>query len=161
MIINTNRYSCKDCAHRGTANDGSPACTLNKKLINIDKDFCSDHKVQSQYTKCYICGRAQVDFIYNFDNKLLLVCADCQKHIGTCASCNYYNQCGFKSDYSEPQFVNKTIRNGFGMIQTQVKNPNLIKKHCVNCRCGNEETCLKEENGDNCSSWAPLPALLQ
>ena len=161
MLINTNRYSCKDCANRGTGLNGSPACSLNQKLIDINKDFCSNHKVNTNNITCRICGKPQIDFIYPFEDKYLLLCADCNKYIGSCNSCIYVNNCGLKSDHSEPLYVTKTIRNGMGVIQTQVKNPNLIQKHCLSCRCGWEETCLKEQNEGNCSSWTPLPELLQ
>lgn len=161
MLINTNRYLCRDCANRGTLPNGSPACALSQKPINIDKDFCSQHKINNQNAVCKICGKPQINYIYSFNDKLLLVCENCQKHIGTCGACSHVYDCGFKNDHSEPQYVNKQIRNGIGIIQTQIKNPNLVKKHCSKCHCGCEENCLKDENGENCSSWMPLPELLQ
>ena len=162
MIINTNRYSCRDCVHRGTSQNGSSACVLHQKLIDIEKDFCSSHAINNQTAICRICQKPQVDFIYQFEDKILLLCADCQKHMGTCATCDHMNQCGFKNDHSEPQVVMQTIQQGFATMQVQVKNPRLIQKHCPTCHCSyDNENCQQDENGVNCSSWLPLPELLQ
>ena len=165
MLTSTKGYLCKTCMHRGTTQNGSPACTIHKKLINLDKDFCSEHLHEAQTIKCRICGNnyKQSDIlVYQFDNSNVYLCPSCSQHISTCATCINQSNCGFKADRSEPQMVSRTVRQGMMMMQTQVKNPNLIKKHCLNCLCsyGTEGDCLKDEKGANCAKWQVIPELL-
>ena len=119
---------------------------------------------------CPICGKVvpqKFIIIYDYDDKNAIACDSCAQHMGTCTTCQYGSQCGFTNDHSEPQIVNKTIQRGPMRMQTQIKNPNLVNKHCVKCRCGFDDgtpnidpVCLKDENGINCNHYSILPQLL-
>ena len=67
------------------------------------------------------------------------------------------NECGFRTDHTMPAYVTQNVRKGFMTMQTQVKNPNLVEKHCTTCRCSIDDrgTCGKENNaGSDCPHWA-------
>ena len=149
---------CKTCELRGAAQDGSPACIKFKVLIdNIEERGCAWHRTQGSSYKCELCGQAaQNIIIYQTDERELALCSNCYDALGTCNTCFYANDCGFRNDHSEPAFVNQVTQQGFMRMQTQVKNPNLVEKHCVNCRCSmdNKGTCCKEDNnGTLCGHW--------
>lgn len=149
---------CKTCANKAQFQDGTPACALHKRQIDLEKDFCSWHKPENQTTQCAVCNRPfnNDDLFYwlNQDETVSYwICQDCLNQIGTCNTCRFIGECGFANDHSEPQIVMKTIRQGFTTIQTQGKNPNLIQKHCISCRCGNGEDCMRDEQGVNCGHF--------
>ena len=81
------------------------------------------------------------------------------------SGCIKNNECAFANDHSEPQMVMKTARQGGMIMQTQVKNPNLIKKHCLNCDCAyimdGEPLCLKDSPEFSCQNWKLQKTLLQ
>ena len=66
-------------------------------------------------------------------------------------------------DRSEPQVVMRTVRQGMMTMQTQVKNPNLVRKHCLNCVCsyGTQGDCCADQNGEGCKNWQAIQELLQ
>lgn len=155
---------CKTCGLRGTFQNGSPGCSKFKVQIDLDKDFCSWHVPEGALTTCSFCQNKtpiKDTIIHYFNDKLILICPQCNSLVGTCHTCIHQPKCDFKSDTSEPQVVMKTVRQGMMTMQTQVKNPNLIKKHCIKCTCsyGTEGNCLKDSNGDGCPNWQLLPEL--
>ena len=117
-------------------------------------------------TKCEIC---QTEYptkgliVVEAGDKYAVICPHCYGLIGTCHSCEFTNTCGFANDHSEPQIVNKVIQQGMMRIQTQTKNPNLVQKHCMTCKCSDTEgNCFREnEEGKNCLHYTILPQLLQ
>ena len=156
---------CKTCASLSKTQDGRDACARFKILINPNEDFCSQHVTKGQTEVCDICGtHLPIDQFYIWTNsdetKQSLICGNCLKAMNTCATCEFGNICGFKSDRSEPQIVMKTVNNGMMRMQTQVKNPNLVIKHCQRCTCSNgadphirDIVCFKDENGEGCKKW--------
>lgn len=164
--MNFNQYKCKTCAYLGTTNTGSDACVLYKKIIDKDKDFCSTHEKAQDHITCQICKRslnASNIIIYQGEDYELYLCDSCAARMGTCATCNYQNECGFRNDHSEPQVINQTVQNGFMTMQTQVKNPHLIEKHCISCRCsyGGKGNCIRDDNEVSCPNWQIVPELRQ
>ena len=162
----TNLKRCKYCGLKGTFQDGKPACLKFKIAINPDEDFCSWHIPESNITQCNICKKhipMKETNVNCFEDKILLTCESCSSLLGTCHTCQYQNQCNFKSDYSEPQMVTKTIKQGMMIMQTQMKNPNLIQKHCLNCKCSYtpQGDCFKDITEGACPSWTLRPELLQ
>ena len=158
MKTTINAFFCKTCAHKGTAQNGSPACALHKKIINPDEDFCSDHIDPKDSINCEWCGQPTPPDeikIWIIDDKHKFLCPHCSQMVNTCQTCAYGNDCGFANDHSMPQIVNQTVRQGGMIMQTQVKNPKLIEKHCLSCRCSCDDkgTCLRDENGANCGHW--------
>ena len=124
---------CKTCELRGAAQNGSPACIKFKTLIdNIEEQGCTWHKTQGSFCKCELCGcLAQEIIICQTDERELILCSDCYSALGTCKTCAYANDCGFRNDHSEPTFVNQVTQQGFMRMQTQVKNPNLVEKYSL------------------------------
>lgn len=158
MLTTTKGFLCKTCTHRGVAQNGSPACVLHKKIINPDIDFCSDHINQQETIPCDFCGQpvSPDDIrIHIFDSATKFLCQHCSQMVGTCQTCAYGNDCGFANDRSMPQRVNQTVRQGGMIMQTQIKNPKLVEKHCLSCRCsfGTQGNCLREEPNAACSNW--------
>lgn len=163
MIINLKK--CKFCGLRGTFQNGSPGCTKFKIQVDPEKDFCSWQIPESGICKCSICNSnlpSKDAIIFTFEDKTLIACNQCEKLIGICQTCIYNSQCAFEADRTEPHFVMQTTRQGMMTMQSRVKNPKLVKKHCVNCRCsyGNNGDCCKESNDAACAKWQINPQLL-
>ena len=88
------------------------------------------------------------------NNDYYAFCNNCYQHYHTCNTCINQLICGFKNDHSEPQVVMKTVHQGFMTMQQQVKNPNLIAKHCTTCKCSwDRENCHKDNNGICCPNY--------
>lgn len=119
----------------------------------------------TQTFKCQIC---QKDFpikgliISYFDDNKIITCPKCYGYLNTCILCEYNNKCGLKTDTSgEPKIVTQTIRRGMMTVQTQVRNPKLVDKYCISCRCsyGDKGDCIKENNEADCPHYK-IPELL-
>lgn len=117
-------------------------------------------------TKCEVC---QTEYptksliVVEVGDKYTVICPQCYNLIGTCHSCGSAQSCGFANDRSEPQIVSKVIQKGMMRMQTQIKNPNLVQKHCMSCKCSDiEGNCFRENaDGKNCPHYTILPQLLQ
>ena len=145
---------CKTCILRGATNTGAPACTKFKILIgDIESNGCTWHLSESSV--CEICGQKKDSvLIWQQEEVEKVICADCYPKMYACHTCVNSSICGFRNDHSEPQIVNKTIQQGFMTMQTQVKNPNLVEKHCSTCQCSKTDNeCFKDENGVECPNW--------
>ena len=152
---------CKNCFNLGYFQDGIPGCSLNKQKVDIEKDYCTWHKMRSAVEKCQVCQKdfatSNLHIWYTADeSKYYAVCENCLEYMGTCSTCQYQNDCAFSRDHSEPQIVMKQVQKGFMTMQTQVKNPNLVMKHCSVCRCSTadgDHECQKDEHGISCNHW--------
>ena len=156
------KKKCGTCANQGTFQDGSPGCVKFKIKVDLNKDFCSWH-ADKDIPHCKFCNETKNLVIINFNNENTILV--CQEHAGvfnTCQTCEFIHQCGFQQDNSEPQFVMKSIYQGNMVMQQQVRNPNLIKKHCPSCHCSHsdESMCLKGTEF-NCPNWSLRKELLQ
>ena len=156
---------CRTCASASKTQDGRDACARFKILINPNEDFCSQHVTKGQTGTCELC-RVHLPFDQFYiwvtadESKNYIVCKNCLANIGSCNTCKYQTQCGFAADHSAPQVIMKTVRQGMMQMQTQVKNPTLVVKHCQKCRCSDDADphvqdvyCFRDENGANCSKW--------
>ena len=171
MLSKTKTYLCKTCSNKAATQNGSPACAYHKCLINPEEDFCSWHASLNDSYTCPLCRmpkKSKDFYIYLFDDKNVLICKDCSPHMNTCNICAYGQICGFMNDHSEPSYITKTVQQGMMMMQTQVKNPKLIVKHCQKCKCSDgadpsikDVTCFKEQGGTICPNWQIRPELLQ
>lgn len=145
---------CKTCALRGATNTGTPACSKFKIPIDdIENNGCTWHTTNT-FT-CEICGQPKdTVMIWQDGNTEKLICSDCYNLISSCHTCVNLNICNFRNDHSEPQMVSKTIQQGFMTMQTQVKNPRLVNKHCSTCRCSDiNNNCFKDDTGAGCPNW--------
>lgn len=161
----TKLTKCKTCGFKGIFQNGIDGCSKFKIPVDPEKDFCSWHISENSVTTCGICQNIvpiKDTLIHYFNEKMILTCQNCHTLIGTCHTCAHQPECSFMSDTTEPQVVMRTIRQGMMTMQTQVRNPNLVKKHCLKCKCsyGTEGDCIKIENGDGCTNWLLLPELL-
>lgn len=158
-------HNCSKCDFYGTFQNGTPGCAKFKIEINPTEDYCSWFKASS--TRCSLCGQpSDALTLYNVDNEWYTFCPSCYQHIHTCNTCGRGQECSFRGDTSEPPIVTQTVRQGNMVMQTQIKNPNLVTKHCMTCRCsyleGTEPNCLKEINlGSGCPNWQLQKTLLQ
>ena len=116
---------------------------------------------------CQICGKefpSKTMVINDIEGQFIYTCPQCYSLLPICPTCEYNNTCGFNNDHTEPHMVQQTIRRGMMNMSTQVKNPNLVQKHCTICRCGTmngqDVTCEKErDNGFHCPNHKILTNL--
>ena len=156
------KYKCKSCAYRGRFQDGSDGCSKFNIKVNLEKDGCSWHKGDG--SRCCLCDKPSDNLtLWCTDaNEWYVFCPECYSHIHTCSTCRDGQVCPFQYDKSEPPYITKTIRQGFMTMQQQVKNPNLIAKHCTTCHCfWEKENCHKETNGVSCPNWQLKTDLLR
>ena len=155
---------CKTCAMKSHFQDGSPGCSKFKIHIVPEEDYCSWHETIQALATCDICKKqfSTKDLVicYINDIKFCTICQECSSYMQTCRTCVHKNICGFANDTSEPPYVMRTIQQGMMTMQTQVKNPKLIIKHCQKCKCSDgadpsirDIICFKEINGDGCPHW--------
>ena len=153
---------CVTCGNKGTFQDGTPGCIKFKIPVNLQKDGCSWHIDMNNLYRCKICGAAETSLlVFDYNQEYHYICEPCFKKLDTCATCSHTN-CTLEQDNSMPTYVFQTIQQGMMTMQTQVKNPELVKKHCPSCKCmvkndnpkGAPYLCGKEvSNGSTCKSW--------
>ena len=166
MPKKTTSNTCRTCGFRGTFQDGSPACGLTNSTIKEDlTGFCDRHKHEDNVHHCEICQKISDKlYLYEHNDNYRFICQQCYSTFGTCNTCEKVNECGVLSDPTEPPFVMTTMQKGPMIVQTQIKNPNLIEKHCTTCKCAaplDYKLCCKDENGVNCIAWQLSKVLLQ
>lgn len=158
------KKKCGTCANQGTFQDGSPGCAKFKIKVDLNKDFCSWH-ADKDIPHCKFCNETQNLILAYFGNNFIPVCEIHEQLFHTCQTCEKSKQCGFREDTSEPQFVMRQVRQGNMVMQTQVKNPNLVEKHCRRCSCyfpdSGDGRCLQEGQTENCPLWSLQKELLQ
>lgn len=152
------KHRCSTCANQGTFNDGSPGCGKFKIKIDLNKDFCSWHK-NNDTQKCIFCNNTDDLILIQTDNDVVAVCSEHYNVYYSCKFCRYSTQCGFAQDQSEPAYVMKQVQQGPMILQQQVKNPNLVQRHCSKCRCSltidAQVVCGKDYQDYACQSWHP------
>lgn len=115
---------------------------------------------------CELCGQPhpqEATIITYFNDKYLITCPHCWGFIGQCQTCEYGTSCGFIDDHSEPQVIPKTIRHENMVMTTQVRNPKLVEKHCISCRCsyGTDGDCCRTNQQADCGSYIIHSSLLK
>lgn len=114
--------------------------------------------------RCDLCKQTiptNQSYVIIFNTEAYSFCGNCYPKAYTCYTCVNAPNCAFSNDHSEPQVVQQTVRQGGMIMTTQVKNPNLVEKHCVTCRCSHATQCLKEALGQSCTNWQLQKATLQ
>jgi hypothetical protein len=152
---------CKTCEERGVTQDNSPACRKFKVPIeDIEKCGCTWHNTTGQKYQCDLCKQLYSSLIiYQTEDRELYLCENCYNNLNTCRTCRHATECGFTNDRSAPQYINQTTNNGFMRVQQQVKNPTLVERHCLSCRCSIDDkgTCCREiDAGVSCGHWMLL-----
>lgn len=158
--MNFKRY-CATCAQLGNFQNGNPGCAEFKIGVNPNKDFCSWHQ-EKEETHCTFCPSNQNLTFVEFNDEYYGFCPDHYILLGSCQTCVNVNICGFKDDNSEPLFVTAQTSHHGMTIQTQIRNPNLVNKHCANCRCGfgDNHSCVKQMQVADCGNWQLMEGLL-
>ena len=95
--------------------------------------------------RCINCGRqplASTDTVVcvNENDETFVFCTQCAARLGTCAMCKQSAQCEFAQNPDPmPQFVVQTFQRqtpmGIQTIQQQIKNPERVKKFCIDMKC--------------------------
>lgn len=158
------KYLCRTCQRKSVFKDGSPGCNKFKIKIDLEKDFCSWHLNESTPI-CIFCGETEGLMAVYLNNSWYHICQDHYKILYTCQGCAHINTCNFKNDHSKQQYVMRQVRQGNMIMNQQVKNPDLVTKHCSTCHCSfdKDNTCFKEvsPNEAGCPNWQLRTELLQ
>lgn len=121
------------------------------KLTNIsitDKDYCSKHS--AELINCELCNNLMLPnaaFIVPTNGAYRTLCGKCAANLTHCVYCRQNNLCEFETNAdSSPKVILQEQRQGNMVMQTQIKNPERVKKFCYSCSCWNteEEVCFKE-----------------
>ena len=142
---------CKNCLY---LHPQQPICTLGLGNVDPATDYCPKFLTQgSEIGYCAICGGTVYigyecfDWVAK-DNAYRVLHRECAKKLGTCQTCVLANACEFDTNPDPmPKVVMQTVRQGNMVMQTQVRNPDRIRKFCHECSCFDPENeCLKQFN---------------
>lgn len=124
--------------------------------IDLDNDYCSWHTAENG-PECVVCHQKKEGMYLWLDDEYVSfysICPTCFNKMGTCETCINCNNCDLMNDHSESPYIMQTVRQGPMIIQQQVKNPNLIARHCNKCHCSFDgETCNKDDKDIACNNW--------
>lgn len=134
--------TCNSCAL--TTQDGYH-CAITSSEVKPFEDSCSRHT--RTVTFCEICNMPILGnkYIELIGDVFHVICTTCNSKMYTCQLCNKGQECLFLTDPSSiPKMINKTIRQGNMIMQTQVRNPEREKITCHKCNCWIDDMCQKE-----------------
>lgn len=137
--------TCKTCRLAALAQN---RCQLTGLPISAD-DFCSRHTTEALGV-CYSCHRPLLPegtILVKSDDSYLIFCQECASKLSSCAFCRKAQTCEFETNPDPtPKVTVQQVQKGNMVMQTQIKNPERIKKFCSFCCCWNaeEEVCFKE-----------------
>ena len=140
---------CKTC---GYLHPQHPVCQLRREQVDPIEDFCSKHREIYELTTCCICGEPvlNINLLLDVqeDGTIRYMHTACGHSLNTCGACQYRSNCEFETNPDPmPKVVMQTIRQGNMVMQTQIRNPDRIRKFCHECPCFDPENeCLKQFN---------------
>ena len=142
---------CRTCA---LADPRNQVCQMNRRKIELDKDFCSKHVESSQLVECAYCGQLFIPpgLIESLDDgSFIEFCYECQEKFGTCAMCDKIAPCRLQDPNYKPHIpmaIMKRFQQGNMMIQKQVINPDRVEEICIaECECWDGEGCARQDFG--------------
>lgn len=142
---------CRTCA---IADPESCVCQINRRKVDLDKDFCSKHTTADQLGECAYCGQLfmRPGYLEQLDDGTFIeFCHSCQEKFGTCAMCDKLAPCRLVDESYKPELpvaVMQTIRRGNMVAQKQTINPERIRAICVaECQCWDGEGCARRDFG--------------
>lgn len=151
-------HNCGDCAFK--AHD-SEHCRIFGHKVNPLLDYCSKHNANPQI--CSVCDNPIVenDIILIENNKMLILCQQCNAIIGTCATCAQSHYCDFESNPSPlPLMVQKKIRQGNKVAVINVPNIARIEITCKNgCECFSPENGCLRQTSQCCNNYILMQEL--
>lgn len=134
------------CATCGIRHPQKLICQLTGQAVT-DNDFCSKH--QEILDVCDLCNKfTTLTLIHKEGEKNYFICQNCFSSFSTCRMCASGKHCAFEADTTLPKIVTQTIRQGHMVMQTQVRNPELVKKTCeAGCKCYDKagQYCRRED----------------
>ena len=130
--------TCATCAIR---HPQTQACQLTGQPKR-DDDFCSNHK--ETLDRCDVCHDLALPLLcFPAEGGYHFLCKSCFEAFSTCRFC------AFEADTTLPKQVMQTVRQGNMVMQTQVRNPELVNKTCkAGCKCYDQagQYCRREDN---------------
>lgn len=142
----------KTCAKCAYWNPQSQICVLFN-AHRADTDYCSCFNTSPAV--CATCGSYIIkhSFYTESPKGLIEVCASCAQALSTCAGCKY-NTCEFEQNPDPmPKMVMQQVRQGNAIMQASVKNPERIKKFCIDCKCWDTEECACNKEFNTCGRY--------
>ena len=139
----------KTCANCAYWHPQHQACVLFKAKRNPEEDTCSSHTTEPlvcAICQSYIIGQS---FLYTTPNRYVEVCAQCKAAIPTCAGCKRGAKCEFEQNPDPlPKIVLHQFQQGNATVQAQIRNPERVKRFCLDCPCWCMEdyTCNRDFN---------------
>lgn len=137
-------HFCKTCALYDAQNN---FCVLHQKRT-IEHDFCSKHTTTLYHCDCCKKPFLEPAVINQEEKEIKILCPTCTERAHTCALCENNASCKFQDPSIEPNIpimVMKSIQRGPAIMQTQIPNPERMKRVCVDCTCFDEEIgCARE-----------------
>lgn len=137
--------TCKTCRLAALAQN---RCQLTGLPITAD-DFCSRHTIEA-LDICHSCHRPLLPkgaILVKGNDSYLTFCQECTSKLSSCAFCLKAEVCEFETNPDPmPKVTVQQMRQGNMVMQTQIRNPERVKKFCHSCHCWNakEEMCFKE-----------------
>lgn len=140
-------YKCRTC---GFYDSKQLVCQLTRSQGWNPQDYCSKHQQKTDIT-CDKCGHSVQASIID-DSRIL--CPECNQKLNTCFFCSWINHCAFDEDVTLPKTVQQKIQNGSQIFITEVRNPELEKKTCHQCKCYDTENSVCTRNiGNYCKNY--------
>lgn len=133
---------CGTCGFHDPRQQG---CQLTKTLGWSPQDYCSKHKPITGLT-CDKCGAPiQTPII----DEQYILCPECNNKFNTCFFCSWNKGCAFDEDATLPKTVQQRIQNGSQIFITEVRNPDLEKITCHECKCYDHENSVCSRSVSN------------
>ena len=135
--------TCATCAIR---HPQTSVCQLTGQQVS-NEDFCSKHA--ETIDVCELCHKPALQTLcFPAEGGYHFICQDCFRLLSTCRMCESGRSCAFQDDTTMPKIVTKSFRQGPAVIQTQVRNPDLVQKTCeAGCKCYDKagQYCRRED----------------
>ena len=137
--------TCATCAFK---HPQALACRRTGENITLEH-YCAEWT--DELFNCEICGNPiaiQMIWESELTHDHHLICPECFRSFSTCRMCASGKHCAFEADTTLPKQVMQTIRQGNMVMQTQIRNPELVKKTCeAGCKCYDKagQYCRRED----------------
>ena len=148
--------TCKECGLRNNL-----ICLISQREIpDLTHAACPWGRRDNKIRACDFCGGKFEEVIIDVspDNIIRFICSNCFNQLHTCSFCIHQSKCAFIEDQRSPDFIMKTFQQSGMVLQTQVKNPDKIQIHCIQCRCWDTQNnyCMKEQGFCELQEEKPL-----
>ena len=140
-------YKCGSC---GFHDPMQQVCQLTRSQGWNPQDYCSKHKPITDLA-CDKCGTPVLSPIID-DRRIL--CPNCNAKLNSCFFCSWNKGCAFDENTTLPKTVQQQIQHGPQIFITEVRNPELEKITCYQCKCYDHENSVCSRNvGNYCKNY--------